>query len=253
MFHGVSSKKRIKITEESQPHLDKKDLEKILRWLENHFEFLTPNELINTNKSGVLLTFDDGYANNYHNVLPLLEKFNCPAIYFVSTQHIIDPRDWLSFTKKMTRDNWKDYKKIPEEVKSDLYDGMSEKLLKDISVHPLITVGNHSKSHPLLSACSYDEIIKEVKDSKDYLEQLISERIEYFAYPTGDYNRQVLKIIKNIGYQAAFGIDDTNNIGSPKFEIPRIGIYSSRASYLSAKMSGLYRKPLKKPFVIDRY
>ena len=65
-------------------------------------------------------------------------------------------------------------------------------------------------------------------------------------YPTGDYNQNVINFVRDTGYKAAFGIDNINNIGFPKFEIPRVGIYSSKRSYLEAKMSGLYHKPLNR-------
>tara|TARA_B100001250_G_scaffold77392_1_gene63473 strand:+ start:106 stop:957 length:852 start_codon:yes stop_codon:yes gene_type:complete len=246
MFHGVSTIKRKEILNNAQPHIDKNDLEKILQWLTKHFDFLTPNDLINTDKSGVLLTFDDGFANNYNNVLPLIEKYKCHAIYFITTQHLMDPKDWLSFTKENVANNWSKKDKIPEELQRDLYDGMSESMLSEISLHPFITIGNHSETHPLLSRCSDDQLIREIKDSKLYLEQLISKKVEYFAYPTGDYNQKVIDFVRDIGYKAAFGIDNINNIGFPKFEIPRVGIYSSKKSYLEAKMSGLYHKPLNR-------
>ena len=36
-------------------------------------------------KNSLILTFDDGYADNYLEALPILEKFNCQAIFFVTT------------------------------------------------------------------------------------------------------------------------------------------------------------------------
>ena len=163
----------------------------------------------------------------------------------------MDPKDWLLFTKINVELNWDKKDNIPEELQRDLYDGMSESMLNEISSHPLITIGNHSETHPILSRCSNDQLIREIKGSKLYLEKLISKKVEYFAYPKGDYNEKIVNFVKNTGYKAAFGIDNVKNIGSPKFEIPRLGIYSSKKSYLEAKMSGLYRRPLSR-FAIDQ-
>lgn len=45
-------------------------------------------------KTGLVLTFDDGYADNFYNALPLLEKHNIPATIFVSTLNINTPHEF---------------------------------------------------------------------------------------------------------------------------------------------------------------
>jgi len=246
MFHGVSRKKRHKIPSNVQPHLELIEFESIIEWLKINFDFLTIDDLINHGKSGVLLTFDDGFNNNYTNVVPILKKNNIPAIFFTATQHIVSKNNWLHFVRNNVDSYWSTQKNIPSDIGSDWYDGMSEDSIREIAKDPLFTIGSHTITHPLLTKCSKKELKKELIESKEYLEKLTQKPINYFAYPSGDYNENIMKQVQNAGYDAAFGIDEILKVGNLRYEIPRIGIYSSEIPYLSAKLSGLYLRTLKK-------
>ena len=95
-FHGVARHHYHGISPEAQLDFTVVHLTSVLLWLKARFSILTPDEFLRTNKSGVLLTFDDGLANNCTNILPVLTKLEVPATLFVSTQHIKNPKNWLS-------------------------------------------------------------------------------------------------------------------------------------------------------------
>ena len=73
MFHGVSSMKRPNIGRQVQPHLSKDEFESVIFWLKKNFNFLNPKDLMDSKKEGVLLTFDDGFHNNFSNLLKILQ------------------------------------------------------------------------------------------------------------------------------------------------------------------------------------
>lgn len=243
MFHGIASRYYPEFFRELQPTLTANALDEILAWLKDYFIFLTPQEFLFSDSPGVLLTFDDGLASNYVNALPLLEKHNAPGIFFVSTQHVLEPMNWLPSYHQMAIKGWGSAGAVPFDVAQDFYMGLSPHQLAACAVHPLITIGSHTRGHPFLTRCSSVELISEIVDSKKVLEQITGKSVDYFAYPTGDYNAEVAAVVKRGGYRAAFAVDAAS-LTELCYEIPRIGIYSSDKGYLRMKLSGLYRRPL---------
>jgi peptidoglycan/xylan/chitin deacetylase (PgdA/CDA1 family) len=83
-------------------------------------------------------------------------------------------------------------------------------------------------------------LIDEVAGSKNILETITRKRVEWFAYPTGNYDRRVAQAVQDAGYRAAFAVDALG-IAPAQYEIPRLGLYASDPAYLSLKLSGLYQ------------
>lgn len=66
-----------------------------LAWLRRHFVLLTPEQFAERLREGrafadasCLVTFDDGWTDNYANALPLLRRFDIPAIIFLPTRFV---------------------------------------------------------------------------------------------------------------------------------------------------------------------
>jgi peptidoglycan/xylan/chitin deacetylase (PgdA/CDA1 family) len=247
-FHGIAKQHYDEIPRHVQPSLTVYELNLIMGWLEKYVEFLKPREFLKSNKSGVLLTFDDGFANNCTNVMPILAQYEAPAIFFVSTQHILDPKDWLPATRARAKNYWSKGEEFPLDIAADFFDGMTQEQLRQCAQNPFITIGSHSLSHPFLTQCTEARVEYELKSSKDFLEKTTNKSVDLFAYPAGDYDLRIIQSVQSAGYSAAFA-EDSRNVGFPAFEIPRIGIYSAHPAYLGAKLSGLHRRPIKRKLV----
>jgi peptidoglycan/xylan/chitin deacetylase (PgdA/CDA1 family) len=89
------------------------ELEEIVLWLKENTAILSEPELISCIERGkgpgklsVMLTFDDGYADNYTLALPILKKHAVPAVFFVPSKMIEDRDlgwwDLISWTIKRT-------------------------------------------------------------------------------------------------------------------------------------------------------
>ena len=82
------------------------DFERHIRFLLEHFRFISIDELNETpekEKRRILLTFDDGFHNNYLYAVPILKKLNIPATFFISHRHCQkDLFLWFSYIRALS-------------------------------------------------------------------------------------------------------------------------------------------------------
>ena len=120
----------------------------------------------------VIISFDDGWENQYTYALPLLLKYGFTATFFIPTG-IIGHRHLLS---------WAEIKKLDRA-------GM--------------VIGSHSETHPFLDKIPDEQLKKETMESKKILESGLGKPVNDFAYPYGEYNDRVIRIAKAAGYRTA--------------------------------------------------
>jgi len=242
-FHGVPRQRYPGQPRAARPRITGPDLGRILGWLSTRFPFLTPDEFLGSDHPGVLLTFDDGFANNHDVVLPLLERHEAPAVLFVATQHIGGGGRRLGFVEESACLAWGDIDSMPREAASDLFDGLGEDQLVACASHELITIGAHSVSHARLTAVDDAQLEDEIRRSKAVLEELTGAVVDLFAYPYGDADNRVACAVSEAGFRAAF-VEGPLPIEFAAMAIPRVGLHGARPWYMAAKLSGLYDRPL---------
>lgn len=242
-LHGVPRRRYSELPISKQPSLIQPDLERILNWLSNRFRILTPGEFFCSDVPGVLLTFDDGFANNFDVVLPLLKEHRAPAVFFVATGHLGGDRCWLRSSVDTATLGWGKVEAVPHETAADLFTGLNQAQIGACLESGLVTIGAHSASHRRLTTLSDDEARSEVEESRARLEQITRQTVDLFAYPFGDANQAVARIVQDAGFRAAF-VEESRPLLPPRLAIPRVGIYQPNPWYLSAKLSGLWERPL---------
>lgn len=86
VYHGVTKNAK---TDINARFISTSVFENQLRFFKDHFTLCTLEELISapskSRKMRLSLTFDDGYLNNLDEVIPLLEKYQIPATFFITT------------------------------------------------------------------------------------------------------------------------------------------------------------------------
>lgn len=155
--------------------------EKQMRYLkDNGYNVMPFDDLINHFSQNlslphkpVVLTFDDGWENQYKYAFPILKKYNMTATFFVFTNSI-GRKHFLT---------WPEIKKL---------------------VDAGMTIGDHSKSHPYLyKITNENKLREEIVESKKILESNLGKKIDIFAYPFGHYNEEIITILKKNGFRAA--------------------------------------------------
>ena len=96
MYHRILSKEEIGRTFSHNGIIVEKSIfEKHIRFLKKYANIISPGEFERHMKDGTqfrsrscLITFDDGWVDNYTNALPILHKHNVPAVVFLSSDYI---------------------------------------------------------------------------------------------------------------------------------------------------------------------
>ena len=196
-------------------------------------------------KDKVIITFDDGYLDNYEFAVPILDEFNIKAIFFITVNFILQKQyQWIDILNEYAKKNkfsMNDFKKYSKKIKQlNLVE--RKKLLKKFNVGELLNdkgmnveqlkkikhkhiIANHTMNHPNFSNETLDVIEKEIKEAKLFIEKTFSIKDEYFAYPDGDIGESI-EVLNKLSYKYAFttkrGVWDNK---SNNFLINRIPIY----------------------------
>ncbi|WP_319370438.1 polysaccharide deacetylase family protein [uncultured Ilyobacter sp.] len=176
------------------------------------------------NKKQIMITFDDGYEDNYKYAFPILKKYEFKAVVYLVSH--LDYNKW-------------DVENISNPEKK--YNLMPKEHLLEMQKYG-IEFGGHTKTHVKLSRIEPEEARDEIFESKETLENLLNQKLISFAYPYGDLNDRVKKIAEEAGYKFAVSTDSGSVCFSDDlFQIRRIGIFPTITSLgFKRKIKGNY-------------
>jgi peptidoglycan/xylan/chitin deacetylase (PgdA/CDA1 family) len=142
----------------------------------------------------VIITFDDGYEDNYTNAYPILKEYNFPATVFLISGFIGKPH-YLN----------------------------ADQILQ---MEDLVSFQDHTVTHRSLATLSAAVQEHELSASRQAIEALTGQNVFAVAYPDGSYNRTTIEITRQLGYKYAFlmvpgGIYHT---GEDPYTIKRVNI-----------------------------
>jgi peptidoglycan/xylan/chitin deacetylase (PgdA/CDA1 family) len=145
----------------------------------------------------IIITFDDGYRDNYENAFPLLRKYGYTGVFFIFN-HPIDTGNADYLTWEMV-----------------------------IEMHKAgMEFGSHSYRHWNLWGRDVDFLVYEIVGSKEAIEQRIGEPVRFFAYPFGYYDDLTIRVLESAHFWSAvtteLGIEQSFD---NRFEMPRIRMH----------------------------
>ncbi|MDR3562210.1 MAG: polysaccharide deacetylase family protein [Negativicutes bacterium] len=143
----------------------------------------------------VLITFDDGYRDNYEAVFPVLQRYGMTAAFFIITG-LLDAPDRLTSSQMM------------------------EMAYYDMSI------GSHTITHRPLGDLSEQDALQELTGSRQQLENILGRAVDFVAYPRGSYTADTLRLAKAAGYFGGFTTRyGTCSAESPHYTLRRIPVF----------------------------
>lgn len=174
-------------------------------------DFSNTPEAAQTHKRQAILTFDDGYTNNYEFAAPILTEEQCPATIFVLPGRFGGTNEW-------------DQGHLPEAERDRL---MTLEQMQELAESPYITFGSHGMRHRNLPELDDAELEFELNESYQILSTHIGDSfVPIFAYPWGYYSPRVIEHMEQSPYQ--YGLTVQNGQWEPsasRFEIPRYSVF----------------------------
>ena len=173
---------------------------------------------------GVALSVDDAFTSFAEVAMPILRKAGLPVTLFVNTDAVGSP-GYL---------NWEQLKMLHEEG---------------------IEIGNHSATHDYLVELKAGEdysrwrerVRNDILRAQTDFEQHLGIRPKIFAYPYGEYVPELLDLIKELGFKAAFGQQSgVIYAGSNRFFLPRFPMGGPYAT-----LEGFKSKLAMKPVAVE--
>ena len=144
--------------------------EEQMAWLEaNEFTAMNLDEALEAMETGrvpkrpVVITFDDGYSDNYTSAFPSLKNHGLKATFFV----------------------------ITDGVDNGYY--MSTDMLKEMQAAGM-SIENHTANHLELDKLSREDAYDSIKRAQDFLRNNIGADANYLCYPVGKYNDETIEI-----------------------------------------------------------
>lgn len=175
--------------------------------VKENYNMITMDSLVEIIKNGneiptrtIVLTFDDGFKNNFIYAFPILKRRGLKATFFFIADSIGKKEPFKHLL-------WDDasIKYCSEHPESRLPMDLDE--IKELKSYGM-EIGSHGLTHRSVGNLDPEQAKSEIFGSKKILEDAINDSVRFFSYPFGskaynDFNIFTLKVLEDAGYEAA--------------------------------------------------
>jgi len=272
MYHRVNDEN----IDESINTVSIKNFKDQIRFLKKTFNILHFDEdWSKSSTPNIVITFDDGYYDNYEIALKILKEEDVAATFFISTRNLDSEKlfwwDELAVhletikqysklsesqlhtilknkspnEQEMFFEQYRPYYKSVDSDTMEYYRFLNPEELYEFSKNSLVTIGAHTVNHPKLSILNREIIKRELQESKDRIEKIIKKEVSVFAYPFGgymDYNRDVIEVCNEVGFKkAATTVEANSYLWDNPLKIPRHMVEDDTLAVFKHKIEKLLR------------
>lgn len=258
MYHGVAKDEWV-VSSGNWLQVKESMFRSQIEHLKEHYSVVTLTEALRTlgqpsKKPKVVITFDDGYANNYTVAYPILKELQIPAtIFLVPSMLGTNKLFWYDRLRTSLVGDLESNKieEIVESYKSrhphsidhlvdefvrgyklasnqqiyDAYGILTYGQVHEMQSSGLITFDSHTNRHEILTQLVNDEPFETIGESLEVMRGHGIECGSVFCYPNGRYRPDHFDALTRLGFKAAVStICKTWNVEDYTYEIPRIGI-----------------------------
>lgn len=204
-----------------------------LQVLQNHhrvrLDQLSPGGWSIRPQLSVAITFDDGYADNLRDAAPLLDRYDTPATFFVTTGYVGAGQEfwWDELERIVPVDQYlqvyQELQPLADSERRQLLDAiwiesgggvscrdshrpLTLEELKTLAAIELFEIGAHTVTHPLLAAQPAEQQHSEIGGSKAWIEKVLDRPVTSFSYPYGGthhYTPTTVQTVRDLGFSRA--------------------------------------------------
>jgi peptidoglycan/xylan/chitin deacetylase (PgdA/CDA1 family) len=162
-------------------------------------------------KGSAVMTFDDGFATLFEYAMPALRRHRLPATVFLVAQTLTpqgQPVDWVDSP--------------PPHPPAGLSTLTRDQVLEMRSLG--VDFQSHSYAHHDLTTLGFDSCVRDLRESREFLSDLLGRPVSMLAYPRGRHDEVVRRAAERAGYGHAFALPERAEQPG-RYSIPRVGVY----------------------------